>query len=189
LRRGTGIDTYRTCQCKPGYVNDGGECKLGGEGLPLPCLTSANCAGVENVRCDGAEEESEGICRCMAGYIPNLSEDTKTLSACRDPIVATSTVGGLCLGQNHCEFLSGTRCAEIRGTGVRTCQCVEGMVPDSANPVTGIVPRYVDIEYLIMIDSLGNSYTVFPLFAAGQQFNFWGLGCGSNSRAAAIFAT
>ncbi len=52
-----------------------------------------------------------------------------------------SSVGGICLDERHCRFLSGTTCRPEPGSDVRTCQCRPRMAPDAPNPVSGVVPR------------------------------------------------
>ncbi len=79
----------------------------------------------------------------MSGYLPELNMDTLLLKKCRDPIVAASTVHGMCLGEGHCKFLSGTTCKTVPGSEIQTCQCKDGLKEDSRNPVTRLIPRCV----------------------------------------------
>ena len=54
------------------------------------------------------------------------------LMRCHDPIIATSTIGGRCLVQNHCEGLRNSICQNDlsvklpNGMPIKTCQCMEG---------------------------------------------------------------
>ncbi len=76
-------------------------------------------------------EMSEQICTCEHGYAP-IYDDRGALERCKDPIIATSTIGGRCLKQDHCASLNNSVClvdTDVRlpsGKPFKTCQCRRG---------------------------------------------------------------
>ena len=58
----------------------------------------------------------------------NITDDRASLS-CRDPIIRTSTVDGLCMKAEHCANLAGSECKTVAGTEYMTCQCIPGLSP------------------------------------------------------------
>ncbi len=140
-------DTYMTCQCDDGFALDeqSGQCVLGGQGKPIPCSNGRDCLHVKDAQCFGGfANTGNGECRCKPGFLPLLDQDTLELRHCRDPIVVTSTVNGLCLHHEHCRFLPNTTCQSVPGIGATTCQCVSGTVEDVRNPTTSLIPGCID---------------------------------------------
>ncbi|TRY73774.1 hypothetical protein TCAL_00951 [Tigriopus californicus] len=128
LQIATGISSYKTCQCIDGFqINDKGQCEPSEEVQPLlnnSCATDDDCFGIVNAACRLVSMSSQiqelvrvtqdrlqtfiGSCQCMEGYIPITNRFTGRLERCRDPIVRTSTVHGICITQSHCQSLLNT---------------------------------------------------------------------------------
>lgn len=159
LQIATGIASYKTCQCIDGFqINGQGQCEPSEEVRPLlnnSCVSNEDCFGIPNAACRLVSLSSQiqdlmrvtedrlqtfiGSCQCMEGYIPIMNRFTGRLERCRDPIVRTSTVHGICITQSHCQDLLNTQCRSIRGSRIKTCQCQMGFTELIEDVNTGII--------------------------------------------------
>ena len=114
-------EVFRSCQCIDGFTpaSSGRACDPDPDIeilLSNSCAEDDECANIANSICNlvsldpgsfgqTGSETFIGTCQCMAGYIPLYEPTSGSLRTCRDPIVSTSTVHGICIEDRHCTGL------------------------------------------------------------------------------------
>lgn len=114
-------EVFHSCQCIEGFTPaaSGRACDPDPDIevlLSNACAEDAECEEIANAICNlvsldpgsfgqTGSETFIGTCQCMAGYIPLYEPTSGSLRTCRDPIVSTSTVHGICIEERHCDGL------------------------------------------------------------------------------------
>lgn len=101
-----------------------------------------------NLMVEKVSKIAEQVCTCSDGYLPiyNPASRKEVLMRCHDPIIATATIGGRCLGQKHCNSLGNSVCQDDdnvklpNGTPIMTCQCMPGYLDNRYSCELDVTP-------------------------------------------------